>query len=62
MNCTDKATWPDNIPGRLLKEAAEELAPRGYKTWVQSQTQNKAQWLAACGHALFWVWKWTQAL
>ena len=23
---------------------------RGYKTWVQSQTQNKAQWLAACGH------------
>ena len=24
--------------------------PRGYKTWVQSQTQNKAQWLAACGH------------
>ena len=24
--------------------------PRGYKTWVQAQTQNKAQWLAACGH------------
>ena len=24
--------------------------PRGYKTWVQYQTQNKAQWLAACGH------------
>ena len=24
--------------------------PRGYKTKVQSQTQNKAQWLAACGH------------
>ena len=23
--------------------------PRGYKTW-DSQTQNKAQWLAACGH------------
>ena len=22
-----KATGPDNIPGRLLKEAAEELAP-----------------------------------
>ena len=22
--------------------------PRGYKTWVQSQAQNKAQWLAAC--------------
>ena len=24
--------------------------PRGYKAWVQSRTQNKAQWLAACGH------------
>ena len=24
--------------------------PWGYKTWVQAQTQNKAQWLAACGH------------
>ena len=23
---------------------------RGYKTWVHSQTQNKAQWLAVCGH------------
>ena len=23
---------------------------RGYKAWVHSQTQNKAQWLAACGH------------
>ena len=23
---------------------------RGYKTWVQSQTQNKAQWLVTCGH------------
>ena len=24
--------------------------PRGYKTWVHSQSQIKAQWLAACGH------------
>ena len=24
--------------------------PRGYKTWVHFQTQNKGQWLAACGH------------
>ena len=24
--------------------------PCGYKTGVQSQTQNKVQWLAACGH------------
>ena len=23
---------------------------RGYKIWAHSQTQNKAQWLAACGH------------
>ena len=28
----------------------EKTRPRGYKTWVRSQTQNKAQWLAACGH------------
>ena len=27
-----------------------ESLPRGYKTWVHSQTQNIAQWLAACGH------------
>ena len=26
------------------------IRPRGYKAWVHSQTQNKAQWLAACGH------------
>ena len=24
--------------------------PRGYKSWVHSQTQNKGQWLAACRH------------
>ena len=24
--------------------------PQGYKAWVHSQTQNKAQWLADCGH------------
>ena len=24
--------------------------PRGYKTWVHFQTQNKVQWLDACGH------------
>ena len=23
---------------------------RGYITWLQSQTKNKAQWFAACGH------------
>ena len=24
--------------------------PQGYKTWVHSQTKNKAHWLNACGH------------
>ena len=24
--------------------------PWGYKTWVHSQAQNKAQWFASCGH------------
>ena len=27
-----------------------EAWPQAYKTLVQSQTQNKAQWLDACGH------------
>ena len=27
-----------------------DTRPRGYKTLVQSQAQNIAQWLAACGH------------
>ena len=27
-----------------------DLWPRAYKTRVHSQTQNKAQWLAVCGH------------
>ena len=31
---------------KVIKGA--KILPRGYKTWVQSQ--NKAQWLAACGH------------
>ena len=26
------------------------IRPRGYKTCVHSKTQNKALWLAACGH------------
>ena len=29
---------------------SSETTPRGNKTWLQSQTQNKAQWLADCGH------------
>ena len=40
---------------RLIRRHREDklskaIWPRGYKTWVNSQTQNKAQWLAACGH------------
>ena len=30
--------------------SATKTRPRSYKTWVHSQTQNKVQWLAACGH------------
>ena len=29
--------------------------PRGYKTWVQSQTQNKAQWLSASTKSLRFI-------
>ena len=29
-------------------EFTKVARPRGYQTWVHSQTQNKAQWLAAC--------------
>ena len=32
------------------RHSTPETWPRGYKTWVHSQKQNKAQWLAACGH------------
>ena len=27
-----------------------QTRPRGCKAWVHSQTHNKVQWLAACGH------------
>ena len=40
---SDKAAVPSG-------KVTEMIRPQGYKTWVQSQTQNKAQWLAACGH------------
>ena len=52
----------------LFYDSPLELTwPWSYKTWVQSQTQNRAQWLAASSQlqaanhcALFWVWEWTQ--
>ena len=40
---------PHNVPWEWLWT---DIRPQGYKTWVQSQTQNKAQWLAACWHIL----------
>ena len=56
------------LRNNILKN--QEAWPRGYKTWVQSQTQNKAQRLPAFGHLsassqslrLFWIWEWTQVL
>ena len=33
-----------------LSRLVKEIWPQGYKVWVHSQTQNKAQWLAVCGH------------
>ena len=39
-----------NTKSSLAKHRATPSRPRGYKTLVQAQTQNKAQWLAACGH------------
>ena len=32
----------------LGSKGGVNIWPRGYKTWVQAQTQNKAPWLAAC--------------
>ena len=46
------STWvyqPKNTTFRCIEHVAE-TRPLGYKTWVHSQTQNKTQWLAACGH------------
>ena len=33
---------------KLSKEA--KIRHGGYQIWIQAQTQNKAKWLAACGH------------
>ena len=32
----------------VMAHLSYSARPRGYNTWVHSQTQNKAQWLAAC--------------
>ena len=39
---------PNDAPDKIWWQSASW--PRGYKTWVHAQTQNKAQWLAVCGH------------
>ena len=60
-HCATWKIWAQNAGCLGKKKIAGLTRPRGYKTWVQSQTQNKAQWLANyC--ALFWVWEWTQIL
>ena len=38
------------VEGHLVIISNSNHWPRGYKTWVHSQTQNKVQWLAGCGH------------
>ena len=40
---TDMSSWTKSC-------LCDKYWPRGYKTWVQSQTQNKAQLLATCWH------------
>ena len=42
--------WKSMQNKMINKKNILKTWPRGYKTGDQSQTQNKAQWLAACGH------------
>ena len=47
------AVWSESSMGahtNLYRSLDIDSWPRGYKTWVQPQTQNKAQRLAGCGH------------
>ena len=46
---TDQTFWVCRLVCTFVLDM-QQIRPRGYKTWVQSQTQNKAEWLAACGH------------
>ena len=41
-------TQPTKIHQCATKPPENKIMPRGYKTWVHSQTQNKVQWLATC--------------
>ena len=42
--------FPKWCPGSGVVLDCIDSWPQSYKTWVHSQTQNKAQWLADCGH------------
>ena len=44
---TRHLTW---YPAWALQPPIPNIRPRGYKTWLHSQTPNKAHRLAACGH------------
>ena len=46
--CSDKYIAANFCP--KMCGICGKYRPRGFKTWIHSQTQNKAQWLAACGH------------
>ena len=60
FNLYDMVYMHNIIDIAIFIAQVSKIMPQGYKTWLQSQTQNKAQWLA--GFALFWVWEWTQVL
>ena len=46
-----KAAWNCLLQKKTVCVLDWQTRPRGYETWVHSQTQNKAHWLVACGHA-----------
>ena len=49
VKVTQWSQWMDNY-NLYRRHTVHITRPRGYKAWVHSQTQNKAQWLAVCGH------------
>ena len=56
VSCLAKTAFNAICPGLKFKNANSidilqyMTWPRGYKTWVHSQTQNKVHRLVACGH------------
>ena len=52
-SCTPSCNKPISAKGEYQAKERTYITctwPRGNKTWGQSQTQNKSQWLVACGH------------